>query len=161
MDGRAEEKKQRLLGALEQGMAQLHVDPRRPGVLVPAQFRGDHHLVLNVSYRFDPPDLSVGDWGVRETLSFSGSRFTVAVPWSAVYAIASHGTREFWMYPDDMPVELVEAATARVNTESLEPKAPGDEESPRAILREVVMDKREEPPEEPTPPRRGHLRVVK
>lgn len=163
MDKRLDEKKDRLLAALDKGMTQVHLDARRPGVLVPEQFRANHHLVLNLSYRFDPPDLSVSDWGVRETLSFSGSRFTVGIPWSALYAIASPVTREFWMYPDDMPAELAEAATERVNTE--EPLVPPEAASPRAILREVVLDKKAggepEEPSEPTPPRRGHLRVVK
>ena len=108
MDKKAAEKKERLLQALDQGMVMIHLDARRPGVLVPVSLRTEAHLRLNLSYRFDPPDLSVGDWGVRSTLSFSGSRFTVAVPWSALFAITSHTTKEFWMYPDDMPEELIQ-----------------------------------------------------
>jgi stringent starvation protein B len=152
------EKKDRVLQALEEGMTQIHLDARRPGVLVPEKFRGDHHLVLNVSYRFDPPDLSVSEWGVRQTLSFGGSRFTVGLPWSAIYAVASLTTREFWMFPDDMPEELSESATEKAQL----PPAP-EPEKPRAVLREVVLEKRgdEEPPAEPTEPRRGHLRIVK
>lgn len=163
MDRKENEKKQKLLQALEQGMTQLHLDARRPGVLVPEKFKGEHHLVLNVSYRFDPPDLSVSDWGVRETLSFGGSRFTVGVPWSALYAIASLVTREYWMFPDDMPEELAAAATEKATL----PEPPSDEpKGPRSILREVVLPppgEGEAPkePSEPTPPRRGHLRVVK
>jgi stringent starvation protein B len=163
MDRKENEKKQRLLQALEEGMSQLHLDARRPGVLVPEQFKGEHHLVLNVSYRFDPPDLSVSEWGVRETLSFGGSRFTVAVPWSALYAIASLVTREYWMFPDDMPEELAEAATEKATL----PAPPDEPKGPRSILREVVLPPAEdgqeapEEPTEPTPPKRGHLRVVK
>lgn len=152
------EKKDRVLQALEEGMTQIHLDARRPGVLVPEKFRGDHHLVLNVSYRFDPPDLSVSEWGVRQTLSFGGSRFTVGLPWSAIYAVASLTTREFWMFPDDMPEELSDSATEKAQ---LPPAT--EPEKPRAVLREVVLEKRgdEEPPAEPTEPRRGHLRIVK
>ena len=164
-DRKVKEKKDRVLEALEQGMTQIHLDARRPGVLVPEKFRAEHHLVLNVSYRFDPPDLSVSEWGVRQTLSFGGSRFTVGVPWSALYAVASLATREFWMFPDDLPHELADAATEKVKM----PPADGDGEPPekraRAVLREVVLEKRsdddEGPPEPPTAPRRGHLRVVK
>src|SRR6476660_5954015 len=101
MDKKEPEKKERLLAALEQGMVMIHLDARRPGVLVPPHLRNEAHLRLNLSYRFDPPDVSVGDWGVRSTLSFGGSRFKVAVPWSALFAIASQATQEFWMYPDD------------------------------------------------------------
>ena len=169
MDRKENEKKQKVLQALEQGMTQLHLDARRPGVLVPEQFRGDHHLVLNVSYRFDPPDLSVSDWGVRETLSFGGSRFTVGIPWSALYAVASLVTREYWMFPDDMPEELAEAATEKATLPGPSAEEP---KGPRSILREVVLPPPEEgeapggpteptEPTEPTPPKRGHLRVVK
>lgn len=159
---KAEEKKNRVLEALEQGMTQVHLDARRPGVLVPEKFRSEHHLVLNFSYRFDPPDLSVSEWGIRQTLSFNGSRFTVGIPWSAVYAVASLTTRDFWMFPEDMPEELAAAATEKA---TLPPVAGSESEKKptRAVLREVVLERHEndEPPGPPTAPRRGHLRVVK
>jgi len=166
---RAGEKKQRLLQALEQGLTQIHLDARRPGVLVPERYRTDHHLVLNLSYRFDPPDLTVTEWGVRQTLLFGGQRFTIGAPWSAVYAVASLVSREFWMYPDDMPDELAEAATDRVTKADLQPavrEAPDalrEEPDRRAVLREVVLERAEgeEAPRESSPPRKGHLRVVK
>jgi stringent starvation protein B len=169
MEKRVEEKKAKLLKALESGITQIHLDARRPGVLVPQSLKNDHHLILNVSFRFDPPDLTVNDWGVRETLSFQGSRFTVGLPWSAIYAVASLVTREFFMYPDDMPEELMQGATEKVPlptpTEEAVP-------SPRTVLREVVSspmpleasaEAASEPaePTEPSPPKRGHLRLVK
>ncbi len=154
-----------MLEALEQGMTQIHLDARRPGVLVPDKFRTEHHLVLNISYRFDPPDLSVSEWGVRQTLSFGGSRFTIAVPWSALYAVASLATREFWMFAEDLPHELAEAATEKAKLPPSDGEGEPSEKVTRAVLREVVMEKRsdddEGPPEPPTAPRRGHLRVVK
>jgi stringent starvation protein B len=188
-----EEKKQRLLSALDQGLTQVHLDARRPGVIIPDKFKVEHHLVLNVSYRFDPPDLTVSDWGVRQTLSFGGSRFQVGLPWSAIYAVASLVTREFWMYPDDMPVELADSVTDKVGEADLKPAtgpalaplrattlAPPPDDAPpprpRTVLREVVLEKSEtdaapsaepgsaaggEADKPPTPPRRGHLRVVK
>ncbi len=162
-DRKVKEKKDRVLEALEQGMTQIHLDARRPGVLVPEKFRTEHHLVLNISYRFDPPDLSVSEWGVRQTLSFGGSRFTIGVPWSSLYAVASLATREFWMFPDDLPHELADAATEKVQLPLSDAEPP--EKVARAVLREVVLEKRsdddEGPPEAPTAPRRGHLRVVK
>ncbi|MBN1205502.1 MAG: stringent starvation protein B [Myxococcaceae bacterium] len=166
MDKKGPDKKERLLAALEQGLVMIHLDARRPGVLVPSHLRNEAHLRLNLSYRFDPPDLSVSDWGVRSTLSFSGTRFTVAVPWSALFAIASHVTRDLaWMYPDDMPPELLQqtAVTTQVPTQELVP-APA-EARPRTLLREVPGEAKEPDPEgprdEPPTPRRGHLRLVK
>lgn len=182
MDSRTEEKKSRLLTALEQGMTQIHLDARRPGVLVPKRFQGDHHLVLNLSFRFEPPDLTVNEWGVRETLSFGGERFTVGVPWTALYAIASHVSHDFFMFPDDMPEELLKGAIDKQRAASPSsdvradvaallaqvasglPEATADEKPVgKGILREVVLENPtgDEPPKEPTPPKRGHLRVVK
>lgn len=169
MDKKGPDKKERLLAALEQGMVMIHLDARRPGVLVPQELRNESHLRLNLSYRFDPPDLSVTEWGVRSTLSFGGKRFTVAVPWSALFAIASHVTKElFWMYPDDMPPELLQQTmvTSKVPTQEVIPPAAPAEARPRAVLREVPSESQEpepseEPRDEPPTPRRGHLRLVK
>jgi stringent starvation protein B len=176
MDKRAPEKKQRLLAALEQGMTMIHLDARRPGVLVPEHLKTNPHLLLNLSYRFDPPDLAVNDWGVRSTLTFGGQRFTIGVPWSALYAITSHVSREFWMYPDDMPAELIEQAklTSKVPLEPLESADAPTAKAP-VVLREVVLEKGDDPDDAPTDPQRpsdpdssgprpisrGHLRLVK
>ncbi|KFA94064.1 ClpXP protease specificity-enhancing factor SspB [Archangium violaceum] len=147
MDKKGPEKKARLLAALEKGMVMIHLDARRPGVLVPTSLRNESHLRLNLSYRFDPPDLTVGEWGVRCTLSFSGSRFKVAVPWSALFAITSHLTKEFWMYPDDMPAELLQQTmvTTKVPESVTEQPAPAAELRPRAVLREVGRPEDESP----------------
>ena len=188
MDKKGPEKKARLVAALEKGMVMIHLDARRPGVLVPTSLRNESHLRLNLSYRFDPPDLTVGEWGVRCTLSFSGSRFKVAVPWSALFAITSHLTKEFWMYPDDMPAELIQQTmvTSKATLPETVAEPPAPEERPRAVLREVVLQEepppeeapaapaapvapvaaategpKGEPPTEPPTPRRGHLRLVK
>jgi stringent starvation protein B len=149
------------LACLERGMTMVHLDARRPGVLVPDHLKREAHLLLNLSYRFQPPDLTVSDWGVRQTLTFGGVPFCVALPWSALYAISSHHSKEFWMYPDDMPPELLASQQQRLALEE-EPPEPG---SMRAVLREVVSDHappqaaETEAPKEP--PRRGHLRLVK
>jgi stringent starvation protein B len=105
---RPREKRTRLEEALGRGIGQLHLDARSPGVLVPAHLRHRFDLVLNVSHRFDPPDLAVNDWGVRQTLSFAGSRFQVAIPWQSIYGVASLATRDFWMFADDVPRELTD-----------------------------------------------------
>jgi len=184
MDKKGPEKKARLLSALDRGMVMIHLDARRPGVIVPLALRTEAHLRLNLSYRFDPPDLTVGEWGIRSTLSFSGSRFTVAVPWSALFAITSHETKEFWMYPEDMPAELLQQTqvTSKVpQTDAAMAPPPASAERPRgAFLREVPVEPQAEevpaapvveaveappqpegPKDEPPTPRRSHLRLVK
>jgi stringent starvation protein B len=162
LDKKAPEKKGRLLSALEQGMVMIHLDARRPGVLVPCSLKQEAHLRLNVSYRFDPPDLTVGDWGIRCTLSFSGSRFRVAVPWSALFAITSYQSKEFWMYPDDMPKELIQQAALAKTRRT----ASDGNHKPLATVQtssDVCRDDRDRDPTD-KPPRPGahpHLRVVK
>lgn len=169
------EKKEKLLATLEKGMAMVHLDARRPGVLVPAPLKAEANLRLNLSYRFDPPDLAVSDWGVRSTLSFGGKRFTVAIPWSALYAVSSTHSKEFFMWPDDMPPELVAGLSEKIDA-PLDAGAPAPaaardadaegeaQPSPRAVLRQIVNEhppeaERDEGPKEP--PKRGHLRLVK
>ncbi len=181
MDKRTQEKKKRLLESLEKGMAQVHLDARRAFVAVPERFKDQPQLVLNISYRFEPPDLTVSDWGVRETLGFGGERFLCGIPWTAIFAVASVVTREFWMYPDDMPAEVMANAVEKYGGGEVRAKWPKTKEEeaagqsgpaaskPRAVLREVVLEKADQPADEnaegpkdpPEPPKRGHLRVVK
>ncbi len=144
-------------------MVMIHLDARRPGVLVPASLKQEAHLRLNLSYRFDPPDLTVGDWGIRATLSFSSARFRVAVPWSALFAITSYATKEFWMYPDDMPKELIQQAAL---AKTRRPAEPNGHHGPLASVQQVSdpPGDRGEPDPSDKPPRPGahpHLRVVK
>ena len=85
--------------------------------------------------------------------------FTVAVPWNALYAISSHATKEFYMYPDDMPPELLAAQTQRAALD----EAP-EPSGARAVLREVATEgaqKAESSDAPKEPPKRGHLRLVK
>lgn len=114
MDPRSEEKKKRLESLLDCGVAMVHLDARAPGVSVPPQFREDHHLRLNLSRRFDPFDLTLSDWGVRQTLSFSRTPYLIAVPWSAIFAVTpAHGEGEVWLFPEALPPEVLDAAAKR------------------------------------------------
>jgi len=173
--GNDNEKKDRLLAALDAGLVMIHLDARRAGVTVPLHLRGESHLRLNLSYRFDPPDLSVGEWGIRATLSFGGKQSPVAVPWLALFAITSQVTKEFWMYPGDMPPELMQKAMdgeATASREGLESEAPELQvaaarpqlaEVPAAPASEVAGDESppSPPPEGDKPRARPHLRLVK
>ncbi len=110
-DPRTAEKRRRLEEALARGIVMIHLDARHAGVQVPSRFAGDFHLRLNLSLRYDPPDLATNDWGVRETLGFGGEAFRVAVPWPAIFAITGADSEEnAWLFPENMPRELFEAA---------------------------------------------------
>ncbi len=174
MDEKVIDKKERLLAALDLGVVMVHLDARRPGVVVPDHLLDESHLRLNISFRYEPFDLSVGDWGLRTTLSFSGKRFTVAVPWSSLFAISSHVSQEHsWLYPDDMPPELLQQTL-------VVPAEPPKEERRKSRKKRAVSPVKAVPPvpsddavvpepevstpspdDEPKPRARGHLRLVK
>ena len=187
MDDRSKEKRERLDAALADGVATIHLDARRPGVKLPEHLRTDPNLRLNLSLRFDPPDLATGDWGVHETLSFSGTSFRVAVPWQAIFAVTGGGARpQAWLFPEDMPEELFDAAADRFGLSEKEVDdlkreasktasmglAPPDPSLTKRPFVPRVVEAAEAPapmppttqgPNKPdgTSARRSHLRVVK
>ena len=96
----------------------IHLDARRPGVIVPPQYTGDAHLRLNLSYRYSIPDLEVSDEHVQATLSFGGRPFRCTLPWASVFGITSHGTGDGQVWPEDLPVEVMHATSpARPETD--------------------------------------------
>ena len=107
----SEEKRAALEAFLAYGPAMLHLDARQPGVRVPPWLQDNLQLRLRVSPRFDPPDLLIDDWGVRQTLSFQGRRFPVAIAWPAIFGL-SDARDELRLFPRSMPYELFEAIAA-------------------------------------------------
>ena len=100
-------KQQAFLALLKEGSTSLHLDARRPGVMVPDAFRQDAHLMLQYGYdlAISIPDLEVDEYGVRATLSFSRAPHLTVIPWTAVYAIASVDGRGV-LYPEDVPGDV-------------------------------------------------------
>jgi stringent starvation protein B len=100
-------KQQAFLALLKEGSTSLHLDARRPGVVVPDAFRQEAHLMLQYGYdlAISIPDLEVDEHGVRATLSFSRTPHLTVIPWSAVYAIASVDGRGV-LYPEDVPGDV-------------------------------------------------------
>ena len=82
-------KKEVALALLEESSMFIHLDPRRPDVLVPKGFMGQPQLVLQVGLNMaiPIPDLKVDDHGISCTLSFNRSAFWCRIPWSAIYAL--------------------------------------------------------------------------
>ena len=67
------DKHELMLKLLEHGSVFMHLDPRRPGVIVPLHFRTQSQLVLQIGLNFPIPirDLEIDAEGVRCTLSFN------------------------------------------------------------------------------------------
>jgi stringent starvation protein B len=112
-------KRHAFLALLREGWTSLHLDARRPGVVVPANLKREAHLVLQYGHDLPIPipDLEVDDYGVRATLSFSRTAHVTVVPWSAVYVVACDDGRGV-LYTEDVPNDVA-VISAR-------PKAPGD-----------------------------------
>ena len=163
MNGRMPSKKQTLLQYLQRGVTMVHLDARRPGVIVPPQYAGDPHLRLNLSYRYSIPDFEIDDRRIQATLSFSGASFQCVLPWESIFGITSHaGDGQVW--PEDLPTEVMQTLGR--------PERPAQ---PRAAERPVLMTvprdarpadrpgagTRDDGPSSGEAPRRPHLRLVR
>jgi len=112
----------------------LLVDATRPGVQVPAQAVSDGKVVLNIAERA-VARLLIDNDTVSFTARFGGVSHPVIVPISAVLAIYARETGQGMALPED-------------------PSGPHDEPPPPPSDGTT-------PDTQATPPRRGHLRVIK
>jgi stringent starvation protein B len=150
-------KKEVALALLEGSSLFVHLDPRRPGVLVPKGFTGQHQLVLQVGLNMaiPIPDLKVDDIGVSCTLSFNRSPFWCRLPWPSIYALVGEDGRGM-VWPDDVPQEV--AAQMQKQTPQPGKAAPGKKSRPKlaAVESEEDVARREaNEKSKPTPIRRG------
>lgn len=139
----------------------IHLDARRPGVVVPPQYANDAHLRLNLCYRYSIPDLDISDERVQATLSFGGRPFHCILPWRSVFGITSQGTGDGQVWPEDLPVEVVHSI--HPSRASAKEAAPSPRQKPALS---AVQGLKEERPqresagsEEPTS--HPHLRLVR
>ncbi|HEX7453691.1 MAG TPA: ClpXP protease specificity-enhancing factor SspB [Polyangiaceae bacterium] len=120
-------KKDVALALLEQASMYIHLDPRAEAVQVPAWFKKQPQLVLQVGLNMAVPipDLHVDEQGLSCTLSFNRAPFFCMIPWPAVFAlVGENGQAMVWA--EDVPAEVAAQAQAQ--------KAP---EKPRTHLRSV------------------------
>jgi stringent starvation protein B len=109
---------------LLRGSVFIHLDPRQPGVLVPARLRAQAQVVLQVGLDMPVPipDLRVDEEGVFGTLSFKGVPFTCFVPWRSVFALVGEDGKGM-VWSADMPSEVA-GELAREAQRSNGPLAP-------------------------------------
>lgn len=120
-------KKDVALALLEQASMYIHLDPRAESVQVPAWFKKQPQLVLQVGLNMAVPipDLHVDERGLSCTLSFNRSPFYCMIPWQAVFAlVGENGQAMVWA--EDVPAEV----SAQAQAQKQPPK-------PRAHLRSV------------------------
>ena len=172
-------KRQAVEAQLGLGPAMLHLDPRLPGVVVPADFAELPILRLKISHRFANP-LSLSDESLRQTLSFREGPFSCIVPWQAIFAVGPEGASPSNFWAEDLPPELLNMLGY---AEAVEAAASTGEELPQptaapapALMAAAALIEPEEGGEaqldlveedlqsEDDPPgtiRRKHLRLVK
>jgi stringent starvation protein B len=127
----------------------IHLDPRKPEVLVPLHFKKQAQLVLQVGLNMAVPipDLQVDDEGVSCTLSFNRNPFWCRLPWTAIYALVGDDKRGM-IWPDEVPAE-VESTQGPKAVDS--PTATTKSRGPRG------SKKRERPPREEARAATGEL----
>ena len=105
-------KHEAFLALLQEGWTSLHLDARRPGVIVPPHLRAEPHLVLQYGHDLPIPipDLEVDEHGVRATLSFSKNPQRTFVPWTSVYVVTCNDGRGV-LYHEDVPEDVSIIAT--------------------------------------------------
>jgi stringent starvation protein B len=129
-------KKDVALALLEQASMYIHLDPRADSVQVPAWFKKQPQLVLQVGLNMAVPipDLNVDEQGLSCTLSFNRAPFFCMIPWRAVFALVGEkGQAMVWA--EDVPAEVAAQAQAQ--------KQP---ERPRPHLRSVADGESAPPP---------------
>jgi stringent starvation protein B len=124
----------------------VHLDPRKPDVIVPPYFKKQPQLVLQVGLNMaiPIPDLKVDDEGVSCTLSFNRKPFWCRLPWTAVFALVGEDMKGM-VWPDEVPAEVANAqrdAKAPVSTEPKSPRARSPRESRRRTAAEVAPPKK-------------------
>lgn len=123
-------KKEVALALLERSSVYVHLDPRRPGVVVPQWFKKQERLTLQIGLNMPVPipDLRLDDEGMSCTLSFNRSPFYCVIPWSAIFALADE-TQRGMVWPEDIPEELANPALNRPKPEVVRPRRADSEQA--------------------------------
>ncbi|MBQ4359297.1 MAG: hypothetical protein II767_03495 [Proteobacteria bacterium] len=83
---------------LEDGVTMVHVINGREGVVLPEECSSMKIVHLNFSYRYGIDDFCVDKRGIRASLSFRGVPKLCDIPWSAVCAISSQNTDQYFIW---------------------------------------------------------------
>ena len=112
-------KKEVALALLERSSVYVHLDPRLAAVVVPAWFKKQPQLILQVGLNMPVPipDLRLDDEGLSCTLSFSRAAFYCVVPWASVFAMVGEDGR-YMVWPEDIPAEVARQAQVRARVET-------------------------------------------
>jgi stringent starvation protein B len=136
-------KKEVALALLERSSVHVHLDPRFEGVVVPAWFKKQPQLVLQIGLNMPVPipDLRLDEAGMSCTLSFNRTPFFCVVPWGSVYAMVGEDGRGM-VWPDDVPPEVASQARGREGDGAAGAAAKRPAASPRPLRGEARAEAR-------------------
>jgi hypothetical protein len=99
----------------------VHLDPRGADVLVPAWFKKQPQLVLQIGLNMTVPipDLDVTSEGITCTLSFNRSPQFCRIPWASIYGLVGEDGRGM-IWPDSVPKEVAASADGRAQAAQAE-----------------------------------------
>jgi len=151
-------KKDVALALLEQASMYIHLDPRAESVKVPASFKNQPQLVLQVGLNMAVaiPDLHVDDNGLSCTLSFNRTPFFCMIPWPAVFAlVGENGQAMVWA--EDVPAEVAAQAQAQKTLEKPRThlRSVGEGESAPPVAAKAEPKAAEKKPPAKTPAKSG------
>lgn len=108
---------------LDEGPVLLHVDARYDGVVVPERLKVDPRLVLRFGHGLAPEitDLAADEEEIAGTLTFGGVPFHCMLPWPAVYAAVSEVSQQAMVWPDDVPLEVLDEMAKRNDDDGTKP----------------------------------------
>lgn len=91
----------------------VHLDPRGQDVFVPAWFKNQPQLVIQVGLNMAVPipDLDVGQESMSCTLSFNRRPEFCRIPWTAIYGLVGEDGRGM-IWPESIPPEVASTASA-------------------------------------------------
>ena len=113
----------------------VHLDPRSDSVLVPAWFKTQPQLVLQIGLNLAVPipDLDVGRESISCTLSFNRRAEFCRIPWEAIYGLVGEDGRGM-IWPESVPPEVASAASGRSSKRPPLQVAPeADDKQPAAV----------------------------
>jgi hypothetical protein len=142
-------KKEVFLALLEGPSVFVHLDPRKTEVAVPAWFKKEPRLVLQLGMNMAVPipDLKIDEEGISCTLSFSRNPFACKLPWSAIFAMVGEDQRGM-VWPSDIPPELAAQMTPAQAAPKPAPPPPAPEPALEA--------KAEKPKKKRAPKKKAH-----
>lgn len=158
------DKQAQILKLLQFGTIMVFVDSRQKGVMVPDHLKNDYQLRLNFDYAYEVEDFRVLPDRIEASLSFNHQNYFCVIPFEAMYLVVSHTIKHGVLFAQSVPIEMLEYFAAEAQKEQEELK--NAEQAPALSVvgqsgGEVPPQKDKSEKSEKSPPKRGHLRIVK